>query len=154
MRPLADGRGNFWHIVKNLRHAIDYLNVSIRVNVDRHNFSVAGDLLQILADEGFTGKLKVALGRLSGGENGGAPSKAYAKCSLTIPEYAQIEREFVDLAIRYGFAGVELPQPTAAPCTAVRSNELIVGSEGELYKCYQSARTVLHFCAKIPTGAR
>src|SRR4029079_12028899 len=37
-----------------------------------------------------------------------------------------------------GLAKAQLPQPVSTPCTAVRSNELVVGSNGELYKCWDS----------------
>jgi uncharacterized protein len=40
--------------------------------------------------------------------------------------------------MRHGFANHSMPRPTGAPCTAVRANELVVGSEGELYKCWDS----------------
>jgi uncharacterized protein len=50
----------------------------------------------------------------------------------------QAAHAFRDLAIRYGFGGPSLPTPTGAPCTAVRANELVVGSRGELYKCWNA----------------
>src|SRR5262249_29616437 len=59
MRPLAGGRGSFWTIVGNLRHAVEYLSITIRMNVDTRNFSQADELLQILADQGLAGKLAV-----------------------------------------------------------------------------------------------
>ncbi|MGA7898780.1 MAG: SPASM domain-containing protein [Nitrososphaeraceae archaeon] len=31
-----------------------------------------------------------------------------------------------------------MPRLTATPCTAVRANELVIGSNGELYKCWES----------------
>jgi uncharacterized protein len=42
------------------------------------------------------------------------------------------------MAQDYGFTRPSLPRPTGAPCTAVRANELVVGSKGELYKCWDS----------------
>jgi len=42
------------------------------------------------------------------------------------------------MAIRYGLAAASLSTPTGAPCTAVRANEFVVGSKGELYKCWES----------------
>lgn len=32
MRPLQNERGTFWRIVKNLRHAVDYFPISVRMN--------------------------------------------------------------------------------------------------------------------------
>jgi uncharacterized protein len=139
MRPLAGGGESFWRIVQNLHHAVDFFDISIRMNVDAESFPHAEDLLRILAAEGFAGKLGVYPGQIVGvGENPLAPSASYGARCFTNPEFARAEREFVALAMRYGFARPSLPRPTGAPCTAVRANELVVGSKGELYKCWDS----------------
>ena len=139
MRPLVGGQDSFWRIVKNLHHAVNYLKISIRMNVDRDNFPYAEELLRILAAEGFAGKLTVYPGQLvSVRENPLAPSARYHGHCFTNRDFALAAREFVLLAKRYGFATPSLPRPTGAPCTAVRANELVVGSKGELYKCWDS----------------
>jgi uncharacterized protein len=51
--------------------------------------------------------------------------------------------------MRYGFAGPSVPQPSGAPCTAVRSNEFILGSDGELYKCWESVGNPSHVIGNI-----
>jgi uncharacterized protein len=141
MRPLAGGKPSFWGIVKNLRHAVDYFPITVRMNVDTQNFPHAEELLQILAAEGLAGRLGVGIGQLVGVDDGApSPSASYAPRCFGNAAFARAEREFDALARRYGFAGPpSLPQPTATPCTAVRANELVVGSKGELYKCWESA---------------
>lgn len=142
MRPLANGSGTFWRIVENLRHAVDYLSVSVRMNVDAENVKRSEELLQILAAEGLAGRLTVNLGQIVGVDDGdGAPSATYQPPCLTTAAFAQAEMEFTALALRYGLGGPSIPSPTGAPCTAVRANELVVGSEGELYKCWDSVAT-------------
>jgi uncharacterized protein len=139
MRPLAGGKNTFGQIVRNLHHAVKYLEVSVRMNVDRHNFPHTEQLLQILADEGLAGKLTVYPGQIMGlSYNPGAPSARLSHQCFTKAQFAQAEMEFTKLTARYGFGQAELPQPTGAPCTAVRANELVVGSKGELYKCWES----------------
>jgi uncharacterized protein len=156
MRPLANGKGTFWHIVRNLRHAIHYLAIAIRMNADTGNYHYAEELLRILAGEGLAGKLTVYLGQIVGVNDGvPAPSTTYIPlpilsnegaalpsgrkpCCFTNREYARVEREFEALAARYGFSRPSLPRPVGAPCTAMRANELVVGSQGELYKCWES----------------
>jgi uncharacterized protein len=139
MRPLANGRGTFARTVRNLRHAVDYFKITIRINVDRGNIGSAEELLQLLAAEGLSGKLRVYLGQLIEINDGSpAPSVSYAGCCLTKPEFAQAELDFARLATRYGFDSKGLPSPRTTPCTAVRENDLVIGSEGELYKCYLS----------------
>ncbi|MBB5783559.1 radical SAM/SPASM domain-containing protein [Nonomuraea jabiensis] len=139
MRPLAGGVGTFWKIIRNLRHAVDYFPVSVRVNVDADNLSSAEELFQILANEGLSEKLTVYPGQIvSGGGNPLAPSSTYKPPCLSKKEFSVAELRFTELATRYGLAAPYLPTPTAAPCTAVRANELVVGSRGELYKCWDN----------------
>lgn len=45
------------------------------------------------------------------------------------------------MARRHGLARTSVPQSVGTPCTAVRANELVVGSKGELYKCWDSVGT-------------
>ncbi len=138
MRPLADGRGSFWRIVENLHHAIDHFMVGVRVNIGTQNFERVEELFMILGKEGFSGKLTVYPGQLVGVHNATAPSMTYQSC-FGHPQFAAVEQRFLDLAIRYGLAEHKLPGAAGgAPCTAVRANELVVGSKGELYKCWES----------------
>lgn len=138
MRPLAGGRESFDVILRNLQHAVKSLNVAIRVNIDRSNAGRVEELFQLLVNAELADKLTVYPGQIVGAsKNLLAPSASYHGC-LTNPEFAAAEREFFQLAAAYGLANPSLPRPTGAPCTAVRRNELVVGSNGELYKCWDS----------------
>jgi uncharacterized protein len=150
MRPLAGGKPSFWGIVNNLRHAVDYIPVTIRMNVDRENFPHAEELLQILADEGFSGKMGVYAGQIVGiNDFAPSPSASFSHACFTNPDYAKAEMEFNELVRRYGFGNPSLPRPSGAPCTAVRANELVVGSKGELYKCWDSVGNKLEVIGDI-----
>ena len=139
LRPLAGGQGSFWRIVENIHSAIKYMDVSIRMNIDKGNIRAAEELMQILAKESLAGKVKLYPGQIiQPGDDGGSPLKPYAGSCFSKPDFAQAELEFGLLAERYGFSKPSLPKPAGAPCTAVRTNELVVGSAGELYKCWNS----------------
>jgi uncharacterized protein len=139
MRPLAGGGASFERIVANLRTAVHYLPVTVRVNVDLDNFDRVDELLERLATEGLAGKLSVYPGQLiASAVDASAPSARYSAPCFTAPEFARAELRFHELARARGFVGQSLPRPTGAPCTAVRANELVVGSKGELYKCWES----------------
>lgn len=138
MRPTADGKSTFWKIVQNLHHAVEYLRINIRINTDRGNAPRVEELLQILAKEGFAGKLSVYMGKITGVNDGSAaPSSSYKGC-FRPADFAETEFLFQQLAKEYGFTSFNLPRAKGAPCTAVRENEYVVGSEGELYKCFDS----------------
>jgi len=150
MRPLAGGGPSFDRILENLRHAVDYLQIALRVNVDSENYGRIEELLEILAANGLAGKLFVYLGQLVAVDDGvAAPSTLYRSPCFTNKEFADAQTEFTRLAMGYGFAGPSVPGPIGAPCTAVRSNELLVGSDGELYKCWESVGNPNHVIGNI-----
>ena len=150
MRPLQNGKGTFWKIVANLRHAVDYFPVSVRMNVDTQNILHTEELLQILEAHGLSGKLVVYPGQIVGVDDGApSPSSTYKAPCLGNQAFAEAELAFTELAARYGFGAPSLPRPTGAPCTAVRKNELVVGSEGELYKCWDSVGNRLEVVGTI-----
>jgi len=141
MRPLVGGGDSFWRVVENLHHAVEHMEVTVRVNVDRTNLDRAEETLAILAREGLAGKIGIYAGHLVGvSANDAAPSATYRDhhSCLSNGEFAEASLEFDRLVGRYGFGRAALPQPYGTPCTAVRTNELIVGSGGELYKCWDS----------------
>jgi uncharacterized protein len=139
MRPQAGGRGSFWGIIRNLHHAVNHLQITIRVNLDADNIDHAEALLLLLRDEGFAGKASVYPAHINATNDGvPAPSARYQGCCLSKAQFARAELRFGELARSYGFSRADLPMPVGAPCTAVRANELVVGSEGELYKCWAS----------------
>jgi uncharacterized protein len=150
MRPLANGKETFSRIITNLHHAVKYLQISIRMNLDMQNFASVEPLLQILADEGLVGKLSIYPGHIIGINTGASsPSTTYRRRCFTNPAFAQAELQFSELAANYGFPRRSLPAPSGAPCTAVRANELVVGSKGELYKCWESVGNQLETIGHI-----
>ncbi len=125
-------------IMRNLHHAVEHFAVSVRVNIDMKNFDRVEELFRLLAAEGFGSKLGVYPGQIVGvKDNSLAPAAGYCGC-FSNREFAQASRSFTQMAARYGLAAPALPSPTGAPCTAVRKNELVIGSHGELYKCWNS----------------
>ena len=109
-------------------------------------------VVQLLQAEGLSGKLRIYVGQIVGiGENPLSPSASYGNgaCCFTSQEYAEAELRFMELAERYGFGAPVVPTPTGAPCTAVRANELVVGSKGELYKCWDNVGNWLEVVGNI-----
>ena len=150
MRPLAGGKPSFDRIVHNLHHATEYLQISVRINTTHDNYGRVEELLQILAGEGFAGKLEVYVAQLTATDTyAPAPSASFQSRCFTQREYAQVQIDFAELAERYGFGSSGVPTPKAAPCTAVRAHDLIVGSHGELYKCWESVGNPLEVVGNI-----
>jgi uncharacterized protein len=152
MRPLTDGRGSFWKIIENLHLAIKYVSVDIRVNIDLQNFGSVEKLFEILSEEGLADQLSIHPGQIVGVDDGldKQPSAAYKGRCFKRKEYAEAEIKFGELAKRYGFSStIDMPSPLGAPCTAVRKNELVIGSKGELYKCWEVVGNPNEICGDI-----
>src|SRR3954447_14330952 len=139
MRPLRNGRGTFDVILDNVVACADLIPISIRVNLDTANAGRYEELLDQLVERDLAGRISVYPGQLVAYDEGiGAPSETYRPQCFTLPEFAEVEREFLAAARARGLASAALPQPVSTPCTAVKVNELVVGANGELYKCWDS----------------
>jgi uncharacterized protein len=139
MRPLRSGKGTFEVILDNVVACADLIPISIRVNLDTANAGQYERLLDQLVERGLVGRISVCPGQLVAYDEGiGAPSETYRPRCFTLPQFADVEREFLTAARRRGLASAGLPQPVGTPCTAINVNELVVGANGELYKCWDS----------------
>jgi len=137
MRPYVGGGPTFDRIVENLHEAVDHLSVSIRVNIDESNLWRAEELMAILAEEDLAPRLGIHCAKMTYYEdNDEAPVASYTNRCYTSPEFAQVQLDFEALALRYGFASVPLPEPVSVPCMAVAGNSIVVGSDGEVWKCW------------------
>jgi uncharacterized protein len=139
MRPLRNGRGTFDVVLENVVACADLIPISIRVNLDASNVDEYLRLLDLLVDRGLAGRVSVNPGHIVAyPDQAGAPSETYGTRCFTLPEFADVERDFLAAAYERGLAKPRLPGPIASPCTAVRTNDLVVGARGELYKCYDN----------------
>jgi len=139
MRPLAKGGDTFWPIVENIRHAVDYMNICVRVNFDKNNLYHAEDLMRILADEGFSHKIRLSPGKILTTDAGRSYySRKQEHCLLTDKEFSDARQNFDSLAADYGFPTSLSLTPLGVYCSAPRLNECVVGPGGELYKCWIS----------------
>ena len=139
MRPLRNGRGTFDVVLENVVACADLIPISIRVNLDASNVGEYLRLLDLLVERGLAGRVSVNPGHIVAyPDQAGAPSETYGTRCFTLPEFADVERDFLAAAYERGLAKPRLPGPIGSPCTAVRTNDLVVGARGELYKCYDN----------------
>ena len=141
MRPLASGKGTFYRVLSNVIRAAEILDITIRVNSDKVNIGQAKEVLDILKQCSLDGKIAVYLGKLTNVDDHAptpSPSVTYVPSCFTTAEYAQQEADFLDYAAKIGFNKPAFPQPMALPCTAVRPNEIVIGADGEIWKCWEN----------------
>ena len=107
------------------------------MNIDEGNLGDVDALLRELRDRGLAGRINVGAARMTGVvSNPAAPIASYQGSCFSSSDFAEVDLAFEELAGRYGFRIGSLPKPVATPCTAVRASEIVVGSEGELWKCW------------------
>ncbi len=139
MRPLQNGGETFWRIVRNLQVAVDYLPITIRMNVDTVNIRRTKELFEILAEQGLSGRLTAYQVR-----SWASTTAAVRPRSRTSPPASRTPS-----SRRPSSSSTSSPASTASvdrSCRALQArrappfarNELVVGSEGELYKCWDS----------------
>ncbi|WGW03577.1 radical SAM/SPASM domain-containing protein [Tropicibacter oceani] len=139
MRPQTNGKGSFKQVLENVEASCEILDLTVRVNADTSNYDRCKELLEILQGRRLNGKITIYLGHLVNVDDGApSPSATYLPRCFAGGEFAQKEIEFLRLAAEMGFNGPALPGPITTPCTAVRPDEFVVGSEGELYKCWEN----------------
>ncbi|WP_391489257.1 radical SAM protein [Gordonia rubripertincta] len=141
MRPLASGRGTFDRIVRNIEEVADVLDITVRVNVDHENIGRVEELFELLGAHGLAGRVTIYAGQLVKVDDEApvpSPSAHYSPSCFTGSEFAAVEAEFVRKATEFGFNRPSLPGPILTPCTAVREDEFVIGSSGELYKCWEN----------------
>jgi uncharacterized protein len=154
-RALAGGRGSFTTVLANVVAAADLLPIAIRVNLDSDNTGDYRELLAVLADAGLAGRVTVYPGQVvAPATDPAAPSASYHNRCLGRAAFATVEREFFTAAADLGFATPGPPKPVGAPCTAVRDNELVVGSRGELYKCPETVGNPAEVIGNLLTWPR
>lgn len=136
-RPHRNGGGTFDRIVANLQASADIIDIAVRINVDTSNLHRLEELLGLLADAGLSGRVSVGLGRVTDAvSDATAPLASYTTSCLTAPEFSDAELAFHALAAQYGFATPGAPRIVHTPCTAVRKSEIVVGADGEMWKCW------------------
>lgn len=107
------------------------------MNVDRGNLARVDELLADLAARGVVGKVTVVPARMTSiVANPAAPVATYSGSCFSSAEFADEEIAFERLAMRHGFSPRPTPRAIGTPCTAVRASEVVVGPDGELWKCW------------------
>jgi uncharacterized protein len=136
-RPHLNGSGTYQRVIDNVEAAAHHINVSVRININRENLGRVEELIADLAQRGLGGEIGLGAARMTNiVANPEAPVATYDGACFSATEFARVEIEFDRLASRYGFLKQSTPSRVGTPCTAVRATDLVVGSDGELWKCW------------------
>lgn len=134
-RPLVNGKGTFDKIIKNLdayynSRFRDIFTVAIRVNIDNRNYDSFMDIYRWLKERYNSQKLIVYPGIVVLDENDCNASTCLSRNAVT--------DIFLDLFVKYGVVTEELyPDDVNMECMTRSPYSMLIGSRGEIYKCYE-----------------
>lgn len=149
-RPLANGKGSYQAILKNLVEIKDLIDLNLRVNVDKtiqeQDFTeLLGDLIQ----NNLQDKIKLFFGNV----------EATNEVCINIAEncygnkdFSKIEYLLHKTALDKGFSLEKLPSPLASYCCAQSINSFIVDPQGGLYKCFNDVGITERSCGNLKTS--
>lgn len=134
-RPLINGKGTFDTIIKNMD---DYFNsdyrdaftIAVRVNIDNRNYERYMEIYRWLNNRYKSKKLIVYPGIVVLDENDSNASTCLSRNAVT--------DIFLDLFSKYGIITEELyPNDINIECMTRSPYSMLIGSQGEIYKCYE-----------------
>lgn len=138
-RFLIGGGGTFAQIMENLkaaRESREAFDITIRVNFDADNLKETATLMEHLerffAGDRRFGVLFRPVGRWGGAHDADIPICSHITANEKIWQFtdAALDR---NLAMSSAVAGMLMP--TASVCYAAKPNALVIGAEGQVYKC-------------------
>ena len=138
-RHMIGGQGTFEKIVENLQSLRDVegdFNMTIRINFDEDNLRETEHLIDFLkehfANDSRFGVFFRPVGRWGGPNDEEIPTCTHITANKKI-------WEFTETAMDKGLAMSNMVEgalnPTAAVCYAAKPNAMVIGSDGQLYKC-------------------
>lgn len=131
-RPTADGRGTYGTIMSNLRTASRYLDITIRVNIDKTNRHLMSDWLSELTPLCRSSGVRVHFARV---EPVGSACISIADQCFAEQEFGAIEADLQAEALRLGVGSPRYPSFSAPFCSALADNSFLVEPDGSLQKC-------------------
>lgn len=136
-RILVNGMGSFEIIIRNIENCRSFMNIAVRMNVDKTNNSDIAELLQLTTETlNWKNNPKLYL----------APVDSYtencthsAPICFARPEFAEINIAFqkMNYAInRNNIKSEFYPSRMALHCGAERNNSYVIDPEGYYYNCW------------------
>lgn len=137
-RPMANGKGTYETIIKNLQEVQGTIPIALRINVDYNNVSAADEVMQTLKGLKLDKDIHPYLGLVL------PENKRYQKEQCFSDEYySKINLEFL---LRHNIPLNSIyPVPRKVCCGADSYNSWVIDDKGYLYKCWDDIG--IHSCA-------
>lgn len=129
-RITQNGLGTFNKIISNILKIDDYVDLIVRMNVDKDNISECAKLYDYISQLPFSSKVKVFFQPMLV-ENYGGESTCYDGMILTDEK---LNERYLDLLEYTG--NLEFPKYIGAVCNISFPGSLVIRSDGSLCKCW------------------
>lgn len=131
-RPLKNGQGTYDRIWQNIHWLIEKgAQIILRITIDKNNVENISQLIDEIANRKLAKKLKIVFVRTI--EILFSPD-SISSVVYTPEEFAPVEIRLIDYAHRLGLVDYHLPSRSPLG-GCLRSGDITVGTEGEVYKC-------------------
>lgn len=130
-RCLPSGEDTFFHILNNISKACEFIQITIRVNVDKTNMDAADEIIEYLNKYNLNGKVNLYLAAVDN-----INDKFNSSPCLGSYEFSEYESRFYEKHLQDGYSFVYLPGFNPSICGAVCKNIAVIDSKGDLYKCW------------------
>lgn len=139
LNPVTNKReGSYSTIIKNVKNAANFFDVTLRINITQHNFKEVETLIDELVFEGLVEK-EVQLYfhpvfnyNTTKSEIDYTPNK---KIHFTIQDFSILESSWLNYAREKGFKIKDPFKSGNTGCSAVQLNSYIIDSNGQVKKC-------------------
>jgi uncharacterized protein len=134
-RTLVGGGPTFDHIIANIESALDLLQITIRMNIDRSNADAAVALARELNDRGILGKANLYFAPIA--DAGGSCTDVKGLC-LAPAAFSQLQVELYRRLQQDGINHMEYPMlAPGGHCGADSDNAFVISPSGDLFKCWE-----------------
>lgn len=132
-KPLIGGVGSFKIIFNNLLNAVNYFDVSIRINVDKENIPYIKKLIDILTSFYLQNKLYVYLAKT---ENIQGACESTGGMCLNDFDFLNTEKKIFEYMNKKGFKKIAIPSYRTNYCTADNVHSFTILPNRKVHKCW------------------
>lgn len=163
-RPLKNGKGSFWHIVRTVRQALDDLDTgdatfSFRTNVDVENSAYVASYIDLMAELGFSDRPDVTF-QIAAVHSWG---NDVSDVEVAGRDFAAAEARWLRLMHARSLRTHLLPRVAKkVVCPAVTTSAELISSTGNIFSCSEYPlvpeaernRALVHISAADPEPGR
>lgn len=133
-RMLKGGQGTFDTIIERIIEASEYLNIIVRVNIDKEFCNLFDEFFEDIKP--LRGNQKISLYPSKIMEDSTAACKSYESNCIKVKDFAKAFVDFQKMLIKNGFGLRWGPSPRPGGCGATCPSSMVICPDGSLYRCW------------------